>query len=164
MVGLHLLHSLGRGYCCLLRQSCLSEITLIEQKSKKPKTIALNKTVISALASYFPNTTPNTALILNDRTNKSITRTQAHRIISTAAKEANITHKVSCHSLRKTFGYHAWQSGISPAVIMDIYNHSSMDITKRYLGVSQDDKNKVYLNLNFTKPKLMSIPNKILPN
>ena len=126
-------------------------ITLVEQKSKKSKTIALNKKVIAALASYFPEASPNSPLIINPKTNQPISRTQAHRIISTAAKEAKIPHSVSCHSLRKTFGYHAWQNGISPAIIMDIYNHSSMKITKRYLGVSQDDKNMVYLNLNFTK-------------
>jgi hypothetical protein len=35
------------------------------------------------------------------------------------------------------------------AVIMDIYNHSSFAVTKRYLGVCQDDRNQVYLNMSF---------------
>jgi len=124
-------------------------ITIIEKKTKKSKTIALNKNIINALSACFPSAKPNTPLICNRQTNKALSRVQAYRIIRTAAEELGFPQPVSCHSLRKTFGYHSWKGGVSPAVIMDIYNHSSLFITRKYLGVSQDDKNSVYVGLNF---------------
>ena len=124
------------------------QVTLIEQKSKKPKIIALNKAIISVLKSYLPQASPNTPLILNKKTGNAISRIQAYRIIRQASEAIELESKVSCHSLRKTFGYHAWKNGASPVLLMDIYNHSSYNITKRYLGITQDDKNTVFRNLN----------------
>jgi len=124
-------------------------ITIIEKKTKKSKTIALNKNIINALSVCFPSARPHTPLIRNKQTGKSLSRVQAYRIIRTAAENLDFSQRVSCHSLRKTFGYHSWKGGVSPAVIMDIYNHSSMMVTRRYLGVTQDDKNTVYTGLSF---------------
>ncbi|MCL2216143.1 MAG: tyrosine-type recombinase/integrase [Defluviitaleaceae bacterium] len=123
--------------------------TITEKKTKKSKTIALNKSVITALEAYLPSAVPGSPLILNNQTGKAISRIQAYRIIRAAAETLNFSQRVSCHSLRKTFGYHAWKDGVSPAVIMEIYNHSSFAVTRRYLGVSQDDKNGVYLGMVF---------------
>ena len=80
-------------------------------------------------------------------TNQPLSRSQAFRIIKEAAVFIGLPQHVSCHSLRKTFGYHAWQQGTPPALLMDIYNHSSYRITKRYLGIEQDDKDNVFLNI-----------------
>ena len=77
-------------------------------------------------------------------------RTQAYRIIKKAAEETLLSNThISYHSLRKTFGYHAWKQGISPVMLMDIYNHSSFDITKRYLGIGQDERDSIFLKIDF---------------
>ena len=124
-------------------------IIITEKKTGKTKTIALHKNIHTILSSCFPAAEPNMPLIRNKRTNKAISRIQAYRIIRAAADSLGFTDRISCHSLRKTFGYHAWKCGVSPAVIMDIYNHSSLTVTRRYLGITQDDKNAVYMGLDF---------------
>jgi len=124
-------------------------ITICEKKTGKTKIIALHKNIIIALKRYYNQATPGAPLIANPQTGKAITRVQAYRLLRSAAETIRLRQRVSCHSLRKTFGYHAWKGGISPAVIMEIYNHSSLAVTRRYLGVSQDDINAVYHGLSF---------------
>jgi len=127
-------------------------ITIVESKTGKSKIIALNKNCLSALKHYLHNSPPHhprQVLFANQKSGKPISRVQAYRIIRAAAEELDFSQAVSCHSLRKTFGYHSWKNGTSPAVIMEIYNHSSLSATRRYLGVCQDDKNKVYMGLDF---------------
>ncbi len=125
-----------------------SSIALTEQKTGKTKTIALNKLAVRALTLFASQAAESGGfIILNKRTSKAISRIQAYRIIRAAADALRFDNRVSCHSLRKTLGYHAWKSGVSPAVIMEIYNHNSLAITRRYLGVTQEDINEVYLGL-----------------
>jgi integrase len=126
-------------------------IMLTEKKTGKSKIVALNKRVAAALAAYAKSAAaPGDFIIANARTGKAICRVQAYRIIRAAAEALNIPGRVSCHSLRKTFGYHSWKNGVSPAVIMEIYNHSSFAVTRRYLGVAQDDKDEAYMRLDFS--------------
>ena len=134
------------------RNCVRSSITVIEKKTGKTTNIALNRRAVSALELYFAEDTvePDGFLFVNKRTGKPISRIQAYRLIRAAGEAVAIEHRISCHSLRKTFGYHTWKSGVSPAVIMEIYNHSSLAVTRRYLGVTQDDKDKVFLELDLT--------------
>ena len=49
--------------------------------------------------------------------NKPISRQQALNILKDAAAAVGITENVGTHTLRKTWGYHAWKKGFSPALI-----------------------------------------------
>ena len=129
-----------------------SHIHITEGKTGKSKSIALNKSAISALSLCFGKNidTPDDFLFqTNRKTHTAIGRTQAWRIIKEAANAVGVVGCIGCHSLRKTLGYHAWKSGVKAVLLMDIFNHSSFEITKRYLGISQDDRDNVYLKLAF---------------
>jgi len=122
-------------------------ISITEQKTLKTKLIKLNTSIVNALHICMPFARQDEYLF-KSRKGGAISRIQAYRIIRSAAEALDFHSNVSCHSLRKTFGYHAWKSGASPAVLMDIFNHSSYAVTRRYLGVTQDDKDAVYIKLS----------------
>ena len=127
-------------------------IELTEGKTKKRKVVELHPTVVAALKSYLPEAVNSKFLFPStrkDSKSEHLSRVQAHRIIRAAGEAVGTEETISCHSLRKTFGYHAWKDGVSPAILMEIYNHSSLAITRRYLGVAQSDMNEVYQRLSF---------------
>lgn len=124
-----------------------SHISIVEMKTKKLKSIALNAKAVNVLRLYFPHRRGSYIFASTQGYEKAIGRVQAWRIIKKAAEAIGELSHIALYSLRKTAGYHAWKAGVSPVVLMDMYNHSSYEITRRYLGVSQDDRDKVYLNL-----------------
>ncbi len=126
---------------------------LIEEKTEKKNCIFLNESVLEALSwllSTLPSPAPTQYLFIGafQKNNQPIHRAQAHRILRHACECLNLGEHISCHSMRKTFGYQAWKSGVQPALLMEIYNHSSFSITKTYLGIQQDDKDSVFCKIN----------------
>lgn len=71
--------------------------------------------------------------------NKPINRVMAYMIINQACKKAQITDNVGTHTLRKTFGYHHYQTFHDVAILQYLLNHSSPSITLRYIGITQDN-------------------------
>lgn len=126
-------------------------IVVKEKKTEKWTRIALNQNAVCALFEYkdsLNHISKGDYLFPGQAKNMPLSRSQAYRIIRHASEQLQLDRHISCHSLRKTFGYHAWKSGISPVILMDIYNHSSYHITKRYLGIEQEDKDSVFLKIN----------------
>lgn len=133
--------------------NCFKQHLIIEEKkTKKQQIIYLNAACISALQLLLKHAEEHVdaeQYLFQSRVgnNQHISRNRAYSLIKHAWNELGYEGNISCHSLRKTFGYHAWQNGVSPAIIMTIYNHSSMEITKRYLAIEQDDKDQVFSKL-----------------
>lgn len=127
-------------------------LTLKERKTGKYSRILINAELQTLLDEYrkrYYTGSANPYLFYSSRKpDMPLSRCQAYRIICHAAEAVGLGDHISCHSLRKTFGYQAWKQGIPPALLMSIYNHSSYQITRRYLCIEQDDKDVVFSNIH----------------
>lgn len=120
------------------------------KSGNEQKAYFLNNSVKKELRKYFSqhDFTECDFLFKSKKNNQPITRQQAYRIINSAAKEAGIQGKIGTHTLRKTFGYHAYRKGIAISIIMSIYNHHSSAETLRYLGIERGEKQLVKVDVN----------------
>lgn len=129
-----------------------SHIALMEQKTGKHSQIYVNDSLSYVLIRYKEvleqeeRVLPEQYLIPNDK-KRPLSRSQAWRIIKAAAENCNISGVISPHSLRKTFGYHACRQGVGPVLLMEVFHHSSYEVTKRYLGIEQDERDEVFRNV-----------------
>lgn len=132
------------------RKEWKTHLVICEQKTGKQNCIYINREIRNILENYFiPSAKESSAWLFPSQKQSKfpLSRYQAYRIVKKAALFAGLDANVSCHSLRKTFGYHAWKQGAQPALLMNIYNHSTYQVTKRYLGIDQDDKDAVFAQI-----------------
>lgn len=134
------------------KERYVDHLSVYEKKTGKISQLAFNQHVLQALEEYRNSRDPQPQDYIFSKMNDPshpLCRSQAYRIVKKAAEATLNEPHISCHSLRKTFGYHAWKQGISPVLIMDVYNHSSFVITRRYLGIDQDDRDALFKDMDF---------------
>ena len=132
-------------------ESYRRHINIIEQKTGKTSKIYINQSIREALDWYVESEWCHKSKWIfwsQGNVETHISRMQAHRIIKEASDYCKMDGVISCHSLRKSFGYYAWKNGVSPVMLMNIYNHSSYQVTKRYLGIEQDDRDNIFQTIN----------------
>lgn len=76
-------------------------------------------------------------LFQSKRTKKGLSRQQAYRIVHAAAQEVGIPH-VGLTTLRKTFAYHTYRSGVSVSIIQKYLGHQTAQETRKFIGVSKE--------------------------
>jgi len=133
------------------------EFTITEKKTSKKRTIRINPQLNLHIKDCYQNIRPRRLdefiLISQKGTVYSIQR------INVILKDIKIKYKVniknfSCHSLRKTFGRQVYNqnsenSEIALVKLMELFNHSNVAITKRYLGLRQEELMETYDCLSF---------------
>ncbi len=115
---------------------------IVEQKTDKVKRIAMTPSLKRELKRYVEGKEDHEYLFKSrEGINKPIGRSMAYKILRDAADYVSLD-SVGTHTLRKTFGYHFYKQYKDPALLQEIFNHSSEDITLRYIGINQDMMDK----------------------
>lgn len=127
---------------------------------KKNRYITINDAVVEAVTLYLENT-PNVRLsdyMFRSESNRGANANEPlsirsiDRILKGIARELGITAKISTHSLRKTFGYHQMvmsnNDGRKLLLLQKIFNHSSPAQTLDYIGITGEEIEEAYRQLN----------------
>ena len=126
-----------------------SAIALKEEKTGKIKRFPVNESLRNTLAEYFTCQgcrAPAEPLFVSRQ--GRLSRIQAWRVLKAAGESAGLNN-IGTHSLRKTFGYHAYKkSGADIGLIQKLLNHSASKITLRYIGIDKERMENAVLDLN----------------
>ena len=131
------------------------QLNVVEIKTKKLKTFMINRSVAEALKLYYDSLgSPNpddpvfSSRKTDDGTLQPITRIAAWQMLNRYANMVGLNDGIGTHTLRKTFGYHLYKKGVALEYIQKMLNHSSPAITLRYIGITQEQLNDIYVELN----------------
>ena len=120
-----------------------------EQKTQKVRQIFINKSFRAAVKEYLKYV-PDVKLegyVFTNRQGNRLSDASVDKMLKLLEKELNLEN-LSTHSLRKTFAYHLYMQTNDISLIQEILQHSSVAVTRRYLGLTQEVKKKAYNELN----------------
>ena len=120
-----------------------------EQKTQKVRQIFINKSFRAAVKEYLKYV-PNAKLegyVFTNRQGNRLSDASVDKMLKLLEKELSLKN-LSTHSLRKTFAYHLYMQTNDISLIQEILQHSSVAVTRRYLGLTQEVKKKAYNELN----------------
>ena len=135
----------------------VEEFTIIEKKTGKKRTLRLNPQLQQHIAECYEQIQPLgiNAPILVSQKGTIFTVQRINVILKEVKRKYRLKVKnFSCHSLRKTFGRQVYNmnsenSELALVKLMELFNHSSLAITKRYLGLRQEEILQTYDCLSF---------------
>jgi integrase len=134
-----------------------TELVLVEQKTKKNRKITFNPTVIQAVnfcsnELKLKNQFDKNYFVFSNRWNERISVSFINKRLKYIFIRYNVkVQNASSHILRKTFGKRIYEadnkSERSLIYLSDIFSHSSISTTRRYIGITQEQIADMYMSL-----------------
>lgn len=138
----------------VLTKECF-EIT--EKKTGKHRRITMNsglKEIVNICYNNLNLKCPigNTQHVFINRSGNVLSKQFVNRRLHAIFQQYKVkVQNGSSHTLRKTFGKRVYQmnncSESALVLLSSIFNHNSVSVTRRYIGLSQEQINDVYINL-----------------
>ena len=138
----------------------LEKKTKNTRKRQKNRYITINSAVIDAVTLYLENT-PGVRLddymfksVSNNSSGKNvpISKQGVDLMLKGVARDLGLGNRMATHSLRKTFAYHQMvMSGNDPRkllLLQKMFGHSSAAQTLDYIGITSEEIDDAYRNLN----------------
>lgn len=128
-------------------------LNLTEKKTKKERKVTINPELSEILHRLYDEVEPNEDdfIFVNRFGNKPISVQFVNLKLKEIFKAYNIKGQYSSHFMRKTLGRRVWAANnYSEQVLIllsQLFNHSSVQTTKIYLGIREQEISNLYLSV-----------------
>lgn len=117
-------------------------LTLREKKTNKKRSITFNKAMVDAIQNLLKSKNSlndDDYLFISQK--KSVLQVPSLNLkIKNWMKRLNVKGNYGCHTLRKTWCFHQYTRNNAPLpLLMKALNHSSQEVTLRYIGIQEKD-------------------------
>jgi integrase len=124
-------------------------ISLTESKTNKKRVIKINDNIKTAYSILLERNSNSLGFVFTSNQDSIYSRQYVNRKLKEIFGSKNLA--ISSHSLRKTFGRQVWSNNNETdkalLYLSELFNHSSTAITKRYLGIRQEELDDIYMSL-----------------
>ncbi len=126
---------------------------LIEKKTKKERKVTINPELSEILNRIFKETNADESvyLFVNRFGNKPISVQHVNSKLKEIFNHYQIKGQYSSHFMRKSLGRQVWTvnnySEQALILLSQLFNHSSIQTTKIYLGIREQEISDLYLSL-----------------
>ena len=107
-------------------------------KGKKDRITLISNSLMGSLQGFLSKNGISGGLIFRNASGSQLGVRNVQKIVSSAAKRAGVTKKVTPHKLRHSFATHLLESGVSIRIIQELLGHSNLQTTQIYTRVSRD--------------------------
>jgi integrase/recombinase XerD len=119
-------------------------------KGSKERVVPIGRAAVNAIGSYVTQARPvfaqrraEPALFLNRRGDR-LTRQGCWKLIKRYAARANLTRRISPHTLRHSFATHLLDRGADIRIVQELLGHASVSTTQVYTLTSQEKLRAIY--------------------